>query len=96
MSHFQITFPDEQMDYETGVLMVNYVPDFWDLKDEYILLHNTSEKVAKRSTPSCSVIIKYLPDKNEVVFGHNSWFEYRSMGYRYAQAFLFIYSRDTV
>ena len=36
-----------------------------------------------RSSPTCSVLIKYLPEVNDVVFGHNSWFEYRSMAYRY-------------
>jgi hypothetical protein len=41
-----------------------------------------SSTVEKRSTPSCSVLIKYLPETNDVVFGHNSWFEYRAMGYR--------------
>ena len=32
--------------------------------------------------PSCSVIIKYLKDKNDIIFGHNTWLDYASMSYR--------------
>ena len=32
--------------------------------------------------PSCSVIIKYLKDKKDIVLGHNTWLDYASMSYR--------------
>ncbi len=35
---------DEQMDYEFGFVMLNYLPDFWDLKDQYNLLFNSNNK----------------------------------------------------
>ena len=71
------------MDSELGILMLNYLADFWDMKERYTLLFNSTASVLPHSTPSCSVLIKHLPESNDVVFGHNSWFEYRAMGYRY-------------
>ena len=32
------------MDYEFGFVMLNYLPDFWDLKDQYNLLFNSNNK----------------------------------------------------
>lgn len=30
------------MDYELGVLMVNYLADYWDMKEQYVVLNKNS------------------------------------------------------
>ena len=83
---------DERMDYENGVLLLNLIADFWDLKAQYDVLHPSGRnaEMKKRNAvkqtnphkPSCSVLIKYLKEKNDIIFAHNTWHEYRAMGYR--------------
>ena len=93
------------MDYDLGVLLLNFIADFWDLKDQYDLLHLPEpESVAEiksridiRSAPSpvksnwhprrpsCSVLIKHINETNDILFAHNTWHEYRAMGYRYVE-----------
>ena len=89
------------MDYDLGVLLLNFIADFWDLKDQYDLLHpleSESNTVVKRSAspnvgrwhprrPSCSVLIKHINETNDILFAHNTWHEYRAMGYRYVEYF---------
>jgi len=36
----------------------------------------------RSSRPSCSVIIKHLPEAGDLYVGHNTWHEYAAMGYR--------------
>ena len=77
---------DEGFDQEMGVLMLNFIADFWDLIEQYKLL-TTNKTISKRdletkSRPSCSVIIKHLPEREDVFFAHNTWHEYRAMAYR--------------
>ena len=87
---------DEAMDYEMGVLLLNLIADFWDLKTQYDLLFpngrssgihkrsipNNSPKLNTQHRPSCSVLIKYVEENNDIVFAHNAWHEYRAMAYR--------------
>ena len=84
------------MDYEMGVLLLNLIADFWDLKEKYDILYpnGRESEIEKRSAvdetsnivhphrPSCSVLIKYLKDSNDILFAHNTWHEYRAMAYR--------------
>ena len=90
------------MDYELGILILNLAADFWDLKAQYDVLYPNGRNsgIEKRSIkeyepirvhprrPSCSVLIKYLEKENDIIFAHNTWFEYRAMGYRYVLLFL--------
>ena len=85
------------MDYDLGVILLNLAADFWDLKAQYDILYpkGRGSGIDKRSTkldgsdrvyprrPSCSVLIKYLEKENDIVFAHNTWYEYRAMAYRY-------------
>ena len=32
--------------------------------------------------PSCTVIIKFLEDRKDILLGHNTWLDYQSMSYR--------------
>ena len=87
---------DEAMDYEMGVLLLNLLAEFWDLKTQYELLYpeEIASSIYKRSIsksditnnaphrPSCSVLIKYVKENNDIVFAHNAWHEYRAMAYR--------------
>jgi len=84
---------DSQMDYEDGIMLLNLIADFWDIKEQYDILfpngriekrstfHQTSKSVTPKR-PSCSVLIKYLEKSNDILFAHNTWHEYRAMGYR--------------
>ena len=67
--------------------------EFWDMKEQYKLLFPDSssggggDERSKRSAkfpsrPSCSVIFKHLPDRGDVLMGHNTWHEYRAMSFR--------------
>ena len=83
---------DERMDYENDVLLLNLIADFWDLKAQYDVLYPSGRnaEMKKRNAvkqtnphkPSCSVLIKYLKQKNDIILAHNTWHEYRAMGYR--------------
>ena len=77
---------DDGMDGEQGVLLLNFIADFWDMIEQYKLINkNTTENRSRRSVksrPSCSVLIKHLTEKGDILFGHNTWHEYRAMGYR--------------
>ncbi len=79
----------EEMD-AMGIRMLNFVAEFWDMKEQYALLHPSRERRSSSEPsfarppgrPSCSVIFKHLPDKGEVLMGHNTWHEYRAMSFR--------------
>ncbi len=75
---------DFDFDEELGVIMSNFIADFWDLKDKFELIRKDKSRTrGKRSPhPTCSVIIKHLPDREDILIGHNTWHEYRAMAYR--------------
>lgn len=53
-----------------------------DDESEEVPLTSSSPPV-QVSKPTCSVLIKYLNDTEEMYVGHNAWHEYRAMGYRW-------------
>ena len=69
-------------DVEHGARLINYLPDFFDYMEKYQLEQGQTEAAGKRMRPSCSVLIKHLADSGELMVGHNTWHEYRVMGYR--------------
>ena len=74
------------MNHENGIMLINFIADFWDLKEQYALLPNSTQEQegkAKPSRPSCTVIIKFLEDQKDILFAHNTWHEYRAMSYRF-------------
>ena len=73
---------DEGMNYENGIMLLNFIADFWDLKEQYSLLNSSLENQAP-SRPSCTVVIKFLEDQRDILFAHNTWHEYRAMSYRF-------------
>ena len=76
---------DEEMNDETGIMLLNFIADFWDLIEQFNLLNGTSNAQVpgdKPSRPSCTVLIKFLEEKKDILFGHNTWHEYRAMSYR--------------
>ena len=76
-------YPD--FDVRLGTRLLNYLPDFFDYMEKFKLEQDgEDEQVLRRSPakPSCSVLIKHLPEWEEMYVGHNTWHEYRAMGYR--------------
>ena len=72
------------MDHENGILLLNLLADVWDLLEQYNLLYKESE-MENESThlkPTCTVMIKYMKDKNDIYFAHNAWHMYQAMSYR--------------
>lgn len=65
-------------DIGDGVMLLNFIADYWDLVDT----HKASKASSSKTRPSCSVIIKHLKDKGDILFAHNAWHEYRAMAYR--------------
>jgi hypothetical protein len=70
------------MDNVTAIMNLNFIADFWDLVEQYNLLNKTSA-ATKPSKPSCTVIIKYLDEKKDILFGHNTWHVYQAMSYKF-------------
>jgi len=79
---------DDNLDYgdfdvEHGTRLINYLPDFFDYMEKYKLERGESgEARGEKARPSCSVLIKHLAESGELLVGHNTWHEYRAMGYR--------------
>ena len=73
---------DDGMNHELGIMKLNFIADFWDLIEQFKLLNGASESMGKPSKPSCTVLIKFLEEKRDILFGHNTWHEYRAMSYR--------------
>ena len=72
---------DAGMNHEIGIMKLNFIADFWDLIEQFNLLNGTGS-TSKPSKPSCTVLIKFLEEKRDIFFGHNTWHEYRAMSYR--------------
>ena len=75
---------DDVFDYDLGVLMVNLQADFWDISAQYDQMLGQVKDPATPSPakPSCSVLIKHLKDKDNILVAHNTWHEYRAMAYK--------------
>jgi len=74
---------EDDLDDDMGVLLLNFIADFWDMKTQYKLQKESGRgRREAPSRPSCSVLFKYLPEAADVVMGHNTWHEYRAMSFR--------------
>ena len=79
-----------EFDTEYGIQMINFIPDVWDYVTKFgEEKSRKSKKAAKR--PSCSVLIKHLPQLRDLYVGHNTWHEYSAMGYRFLKKYKFNY-----
>ena len=72
-----------------AVLALNFIADFYDILEQYHLPKAEEEEDASdhkdsevKAKPSCSVLIKHLPESGDILLGHNTWHEYRAMEYR--------------
>ena len=79
-----MTPPSDMFDlYDLGVLTLNLQADFWDLSTQYDrMTEEAATKATTPSKPSCSVLIKHLKDKDDILIAHNTWHEYRAMTYK--------------
>ena len=50
-------------------------------------------KSYQASRPTCSVLIKHLPEKDEMYVAHNTWHEYSAMSYRVLKKYNLPYRR---
>ena len=79
---------DDNLDYgdfdvQHGIRLINYLPDLFDYIEKYKMeVGGMTGGTVRKSRPSCSVLIKHLPGKGELYVGHNTWHEYRALGYR--------------
>ena len=73
--------PYGDFDVKHGIRLLNYLVDFFDYSAKHKA--EVGGKKQKQTKPSCSVLIKYLPEKGELYVGHNTWHLYSAMGYRY-------------
>ena len=68
----------------TGYLNQNHLYDFYihfpGQKDSTLLAKD--DLIKKPSKPSCTVMIKYMEEKNDIFIGHNTWYRYEAMSYR--------------
>lgn len=68
-----------------SVMYLNFLLDYYDLIHLYESESPEGQERKKRSLrpkPSCSVIIKHMKEDGDIFMGHNTWHEYRAMGYR--------------
>jgi len=73
-------------DLKYGMRMINYIADVWDYVEKF-KLDNKQKDTPKVPRPTCSVLVKYLADLEELYVGHNAWHEYRAMGYRFLKKY---------
>ena len=70
-----------EMQSKHGVRLINFIADVWDYVEKY-KEEVGQTKVTTPSRPTCSVLIKHVPERQELYVGHNAWHEYSAMGYR--------------
>eukprot|EP00092_Neocalanus_flemingeri_P103749 GFUD01132792.1.p1 GENE.GFUD01132792.1~~GFUD01132792.1.p1 ORF type:complete len:465 (+),score=101.42 GFUD01132792.1:343-1737(+) len=73
-------------DLVSGIKLINYIADMFDYMEKYNL--EAKEVIANNVTrPTCSALIKHLPDQADLYVSHNTWHEYRAMGYRFLKKY---------
>ena len=80
-----------EMDLENGILLINFVADFYDLLEQYNLLESELAEDSTHSKPTCTVMIKYIKDMNDIYFAHNTWHVYQAMSYKMLKNYKFNY-----
>ena len=73
----------QNFDTEYGFKMMNFIADIFTNLEIYHMRKSGNIRRVRRARPSCSVLIKYFQDKNDIFVGHNTWHEYSALGYRY-------------
>ena len=85
---------------EHEIHMINFLPDFWDMIEAFHLAESSGEGGRERRSapprPTCSAIIKHLPEEEDIYFAHNAWHEYRAMTYRCMKYAYTVASEHTV
>jgi hypothetical protein len=78
-----------------GMRFINYIADIFDYLEKFKAQQDKEEvgEAPKASKPSCTVLIKHLPGSDELYVGHNTWHEYRAMGYRVLKKYSLPYRR---
>jgi len=76
----------EDFDTVYAIKLINYIADMFDFLEKY---NPGVEDVLKKkvSKPTCSVLVKHLPGDGELYVAHNTWHEYRAMGYRFLKKY---------
>jgi len=75
-----------EFDTVFGIKLINYIADMFDYMEKYNL--EKEEMVDNsESRPTCSVLIKHLPEQADLYVSHNTWHEYRAMGYRFLKKY---------
>jgi hypothetical protein len=85
----------EDFDVEYGFDMINYMADLWDYMEIFKMEKDvTVSDEQKTKRPTCSVMIKYVPEAKDLYVGHNAWHEYQAMGYRFLKKYNLPYKRS--
>jgi len=61
--------------------------------EKFHSLSAKNETSTKASRPTCSVLIKHLPEQNEMYVAHNTWHEYTAMSYKALKKYNLPYRR---
>merc|ERR1719500_1459861 len=77
-------------DLKYGLRFINYIADVFDYMEKFQSKNETSTKASR---PTCSVLIKHLPEQNEMYVAHNTWHEYTAMSYRVLKKYNLPYRR---
>ena len=82
----------KNFDTEYGFKMMNFIADIFTNLEIYHMRKSGNIRQVRRARPSCSVLIKYFEDKNDIFVGHNTWHEYSALGYRYVLQHVYIFT----
>ena len=94
----------ENFDLNWFADFINFLPDISDYIHQYkaelaakqgVGLRTSLPTLPKPAVPSCSVLVKHLPNSGQLVVGHATWHDYRALGHRFLKLYSLPYTLAT-